>query len=337
MIKKRLFALAMATVMVLSSSVMAFAADANVIKDDKDNVIGTDNGDGTKTMNVSSTLTTAVEATGEMQPASIKVTVPTTTQFVINPYKISAEIPGNANNKSTLQVISPDYEVVNAGEVALQVDTTVVGKATGKLTLAGGTVAATSTKKEAFLFINFKRALPTGAATAITADTEFDKDGIVTESNHTHAADETHYAVDKSQIQLKSGSTDGTYELTDAAKTALSGLVNYTVTSKSVTDKTQTPNVTYTLETYKLLGAGDYDKNATQGAVTTKETTYKNVGTIATEAQADTDTTLSNKLTFTISGSAAVNPANDPWAESDGATVTIKFNFTPVIIETETN
>jgi hypothetical protein len=268
-----------------------------------------------------------VEATGEMNPVSIKVTVPTSTEFVINPYKISAT---TGETTKSLQVFSPDYEISNEGDVALQVDAVIAGEVKGNLTFASNTVASNSTKNEAFLFVNFKRALSDDVAAAITSTTKFDKDGIVQVTEHTDG--QTYYAVDKSLIVA-----DGDdYVLTEAAKTALSANDwNYTVTSKNVTVTENSVKKTYTLETYKILAEGEYDKSATQGAVTAKDTTYKNMGTIYTSTQITANSDLGDqKLSFSISGSTAVNPTK-VWTESDGATVTIKFNFTPVIVEVE--
>jgi hypothetical protein len=313
MIKKRLFALAMATVMMLSTSVVAFAEQTTTVA------------------NISSTLSTSVEATGEMNPVSIKVTVPTSTEFVINPYKLSAEVGGATKS---LQVYSPDYTITNVGDVALQVDAVIAGEVKGNLTFASNTVASNSTKNEAFLFVNFKRALSDDVTTAITESTKFDKDGIVKVDSHDDG--KTYYAVDKSLIVA-----DGDdYVLTEAAAAALSANDwNYTVTSKNVTVTENSVKKTYTLETYKILAEGEYDKSATQGAVTAKDTTYKNMGTIYTAAQISAVDTLEegdDKLSFSISGSTAVNPTK-VWTESDGATVTIKFNFTPVIVEVESD
>jgi hypothetical protein len=311
MIKKRLFALAMATVMMLSTSVVAFAEQTTTVA------------------NISSTLSTSVEATGEMNPVSIKVTVPTSTEFVINPYKLSAEVDGTTKS---LQVYSPNYEISNEGDVALQVDAVIAGEVKGNLTFASNTVASNSTKNEAFLFVNFKRALSGDVTDAITAETKFDKDGIVKVTDHDDG--KTYYAVDKSLIVANGDD----YVLTDAAKAALSANAwNYTVTSKNVTVTESNVKKTYTLETYKILAEGEYDKSATQGAVTAKDTTYKNMGTIYTSAQISANSEVGDqKLSFSISGSTAVNPTK-VWTETDGATVTIKFNFTPVIVEVESD
>jgi hypothetical protein len=219
---------------------------------------------------------------------------------------------------------------------------TVSAKTTGTLTLASNPVASTSTKKEIFLFINFgDHGLPSVAKAVIddTDVTKFDKDGVVTYARGVrgegevvvHENGKTYYAVDKSMIEA--GSNDGEYVLTDAARNALADNFNYTVTSKSMIDKTVTPNVTYTLETYKLLDDGEYDKSANnQAAISTKDTTFKNVGTIVPEAVAMTDGGMW-VFGFSIAGSTSVNPANDPWTEADTATVNIKFSFTPVILE----
>jgi hypothetical protein len=333
MIKKRLFALAMTAVMVLSTSVMAFADDATTKATDAAGNTGTVDGDKT-TWNISSTLTTSIEATGEMQQASIKVTVPTTTQFVINPYKLTVETYPEDNGTFTasdknLQVISPEYTVTNMGEVDLTVDATISGSVTGGLALATASVASTSTKKEVFLYVNFKRAIPTVGDdnnAVFSNTTEFDKDGIV--KVESHEAGGTYYAVDKSQITLKENEPD-VYVLTDDALADFTAGYNYTVSSKSATASEGSVKVTYTLVTYKILGEGDYDKNAAQGAVTSKDTTYKSVGKI-TAADGSGAATTGGKLTFTIDGSTAVNPTTN-WTGSETATVNIKFSFTPSV------
>lgn len=337
MIRKKLFAVAMTAVMVLSTSVMAFAVEggdttADTTKlTDSNGATGTKNDDGTTTWNVSSTLSTTVTANGEMQKANIKVTVPTSNIFAINPYKLYVHLAGMQDDywaedgrdyMANSQIVSPIYKVTNEGEIDLQVDAVISGEALGGLTLAGSPVSQTGTKREAFIFVNFVRGLPTEAASAITATAEYDEDGVV--KVDTHVQGKTYYAVDKTNIQQKE---DGSgYELTADAKSILDVAYNYTVTTKSVTETVDGTRITYTLATYKLMIGGDYDKNATQGIVSTKETTYKNVGFIKNKTASDAERTLE----YNFDGSTPVNPTGN-WTGEEKAKVNIKFNFTPVV------
>jgi hypothetical protein len=313
MIKKRLFALAMTAVMMLSTSVVAFADDAAT----------------TKTENISTTLSTAIEATGTLKQASIKVTVPTSNAFIINPYKLSVT-PTGGTTASTSQIVSPTYTVQNAGEVALKVDVTAKATVAGDLTLATSPVASTSTKKEAFIFLNFQDAVDSEAVSALTADgAKFDANGNLVQTQYEEG--KTYYGVDKSQVVKDTSDTSGTsYKLADGVKDLITAAPYAVITtSKTATSGSGDSKVTYTQVNYKFLADGAYDKSANQLAVTTATAgaTKTGVTTIAAQSSTGND---GGKLEYSICGSTAVNPAK-VWTESDTASISITFNFTPVV------
>jgi hypothetical protein len=284
-------------------------------------------------MNISSTLTTAIEATGSMQQAEIKVTVPTSSEFVINPYKLSATVKdtsGSDVTKST-QVVSPDYTVTNAGEVDLQVDATIKATVGDGLALATGPVASTSTKKEVFLFVNFKRSLDSAKVSGITGQSYTAAGAPIVNDNTTLAADGSTvlYAIDKAALEQDTSDTSGTTYKIKNDYVALIKADPYAYTLKtstgSYTNTSTKVKTSYVLETYSFLKEGEYNKDANQGAATTAGTTYKNVGTIANKGETD-----GTSLIYTILGSTAVNPSGG-WKGDESAKVTITFNFTPVV------
>lgn len=103
MIRRKLMAAALATTLVLSSSVLAFADDQNIT-----DIAG---------------LATGKEITGTstVNSPNIKVTVPTSADIIINPFKMeytSASI--TTPNKS--QVISAEQSIKNESDVAVAVN-----------------------------------------------------------------------------------------------------------------------------------------------------------------------------------------------------------------------
>jgi hypothetical protein len=306
MIKKRLFALAMTAVMMLSTSVVAFAAD------------------DTKTENISSTLSTAIEATGTLKQASIKVTVPTTSKFVINPYKLSVTDPV----ASSAQVISPEYTIENAGEVDLSVDMTVKATAENGLNLATAPVTSTETKKNLFLYVQVKQTLDSGVVTAIQ-DQHYTSAGAPYIDDSTTFANgdgtDVFYAIDKSALEAVDGQSY--YVISDDYK-ALITETPYAYTLKTSTgsynNKTKSTTTKYVLETYSFLKDG-YNKDASMYAASANGTAYKAVGTIENA----TDGT-NKSITYQICGSTAVNPT-EKWTGKETATLTLTFNFTPVV------
>jgi hypothetical protein len=250
--------------------------------------------------------------------------VPTSTEFVINPYKLSAKV--GTEDVGTSQIISPSYSIVNEGEVALKVAATVKGEGTN-ITLATAPVATTSTKKEAFIFVNFQETIDSAAVSALTNNNAvFDANGNLVPTSYTDGG--KNYGVDKTQVvKNTSDGTGTTYVLAEGVADLITTTPYAVVTtSKAASNGTGTAKVTYTQVNYKFLKEGEYDKNANQIAVSTKDTTKTDIGTIAAKT-ADAD---GGSIAFKILGSTAVNPST-AWTDADTAKVTITFNFTPVV------
>ena len=136
MIRRKLMAAALATTLVLSSSVLAFADDQNIT-----DIAG---------------LATGKEITGTstVNSPNIKVTVPTSADIIINPFKMeytSASI--TTPNKS--QVISAEQSIKNESDVAVAVNVAELKAEPSE----GVTLATTSTSggkvtaKTAFMYL----------------------------------------------------------------------------------------------------------------------------------------------------------------------------------------
>jgi hypothetical protein len=312
MIKKRLFALALATVMTVSTSVVAFAEDT------------------TQAVNYSANAKAysaqEIEVTTTVEQPQIKVTVPTSGEFIINPYGLEA-----GSDSSTSAIVSPEYEIKSESDVPVTVNVTATTKintpAVGSaMTLATANVTATSTKKEALIYLAFT---PDTMNEKVKADLTADSTGII--SGQTIAADTTIYAVDKSLLTAnasKTGTSDAMV-LSDAAKKVLAetGITGLTTTTKTATGKdSNNASVSYTLVTYKFAGANDYEKLDNQlaltGSTTGSSVSKTGVATLAKE---------SGSVKYQFQGNASTNPS-EAWQADDGVTVTLKFTFTPQVV-----
>lgn len=101
-----------------------------------------------------------ITGTGEMNLPTIKVIVPTTVDFVINPFQMEyATDPDDPSTKSSSQIICAPQEIANASDVAIAVN---VSELTAKAVPEGvliSTTALTSktTTKSAFLYLEVKK------------------------------------------------------------------------------------------------------------------------------------------------------------------------------------
>jgi hypothetical protein len=331
MFKKKLFALAMATVMTLSTSVVAFAATPSTIGEADANT-------NTTVYNFSASATALqagdVTASGSVQQPQIKVTVPTSNSYVINPYQLKVKVPDAARvdgsdsaTESQAQIISPSYTVSSDSDVALKVNLAVKGTPSTGVTLTTSTIAANDSKKDILLYVNFDVTTPAAVSTALSSDSEiFNADGTLKDKT-SFTEGETVYAIDKSQIVK---GTDG-YKLADGVKGLIANPSGYVETTTAKTATVDSVKVNYTLVTYKFLGDGDYDsKAANQVAVTTAATTKTAIASL------DANTGDNMSATYSFMGKTATNPTS-PWSSDDNVKVTLTFTFTPVVTEVESD
>ncbi len=134
MMKKRLLALTLATTLALGSTMMVSAADTEI-------------SDAT-----AAAAGQEVEGSSTVTVPTIKVTVPTTADFVINPYQLSYNEDGLTGNS---QIISAEQTITNESSVAVAVN---VSELTAKGVSDGITIVTTAptaktTDKAAFLYL----------------------------------------------------------------------------------------------------------------------------------------------------------------------------------------
>lgn len=146
MMKKRLLALTLATTLALGSTMMVSAADTTI--DDAAAAAAGQEVEGSSTVTV----------------PTIKVTVPTTADFVINPYQ--TEYTGEDGLQGNSQIISAEQTITNESSVAVAVN---VSELTAKGVSEGITIVTTAptaktTEKAAFLYLEVtdKEAFETG-------------------------------------------------------------------------------------------------------------------------------------------------------------------------------
>ena len=130
MIRRKLMAAALATTLVLSSSVLAFADDQNIT-----DIAG---------------LATGKEITGTstVNSPTIKVTVPASADIIINPFKMEYTNDSiTTPNKS--QVISAEQSIKNESDVAVAVNVAELKAEPSEGVTSGGKVTA----KTAFMYL----------------------------------------------------------------------------------------------------------------------------------------------------------------------------------------
>lgn len=114
------------------TSIATFAADT-AISD-----LGSD---GAATQQVTFTSTTAMP--------TLKVTVPTTADVVINPYKIAVTTPIAGNDT----IMSPEYEIKNESDCGIAVSATVKATPGGAAAMATSALKGTETTKSVFMYL----------------------------------------------------------------------------------------------------------------------------------------------------------------------------------------
>lgn len=149
---KKVFGLALATAMVLGSSLTAFASSTTPAPSATYDAVTTDN------KGVYSTQTTG---SASVETPVIKVIVPKTPNVTLNPYGIAIAsdvvketIEGTeytiasalvGDDTKALQIVAPEYHVLNMSNVPIKITPTFTIKATG-ITLLDAEPASTDTK-----------------------------------------------------------------------------------------------------------------------------------------------------------------------------------------------
>ena len=155
--KKKILSLGLVLVMAMSTSIMAFAADAEIESPDASGIYGGN-----------------VDITGETKVPTIKITVPTEGKVLVNPYQMKyTEGEGDAKDK-TDSIISTDYYIVNDSDVPVKVNATVTGKIeTGSGAIfSAAALKGTEVTKSVFMYLEIGTTSATG--TAATYETAFD-------------------------------------------------------------------------------------------------------------------------------------------------------------------
>ena len=126
---KKLMSAAMAGALALSLSVPAFASGNTVLT-------GVDSlGEGA-----------TIEVTGTTKTADVKVTVPTSSSVVLNPYELDYTVEGAASAVND-QIISAAQYIVNESDLPVKVSTSVTGTIEGTGDFAAADATAEGTKK----------------------------------------------------------------------------------------------------------------------------------------------------------------------------------------------
>lgn len=144
---KRFVAGMLSSAFVLSLGMSAFAADNTVVSTPDEN--------GNYKADVTVTVTTEVP--------TINVTLPTTADITINPYKMEVEVDGEKYSSS---IISPEYTITNESDCAISISATgaVVVPDTSNAVLATSALKGTESTNSVFLY------LETTATTGTYAD-----------------------------------------------------------------------------------------------------------------------------------------------------------------------
>jgi hypothetical protein len=128
---KRFVAGMLSSAFVLSLGMSAFAADATL--------------DG-------STWTNDVTVTVTTEVPTISVTLPTTADITINPYKM--EVTLEDDSTSSASIISPEYTITNASDCGVKITATASATAGGDAVIATAALKGTESTKSIFLYID---------------------------------------------------------------------------------------------------------------------------------------------------------------------------------------
>lgn len=144
---KKFFAMVMAGVMTMGMGVTAFAEGEN-----------------------------KMEVTGTTAAPILKMTIPTTSTLVVNPYKLSVDDPDDdGDEKINSQIISPVKYIYSSSNVPVTANVTVTGSVKGGATFATAdptTASKPSTKKDVYLYAQVSDVKDLGAAVTGTPATD---------------------------------------------------------------------------------------------------------------------------------------------------------------------
>ena len=230
--KKRLLTLVLATTMVMSMSISAFAATIDDAGDlaDQEVVVG--------------------EST--VKEPTVKITVPTSTSIILNPYKISFEQNGAIVNN---QVVSVPQVIVNESDVPVAVSISSLKVTTDVAMLAAEngkapTIAAEDNAKKAFVYFNIGKGswdATAGAWTGKIATTY--ADASCTALTTTAAEVKDAIVLDAMKVTVKKTKTaDGDAAKTKAVDPKTGNYVTVTIAADAqdvqwTTTTTETPSV----------------------------------------------------------------------------------------------
>jgi hypothetical protein len=146
---KKVMSLAMASAMIASMAVPAFAEG--------------------ETESTASNNTIKID--GAYQAVTINVDVPTTGEVVINPYALPVSIGKNADDKDvkvSAQIVTKPLTIKNKTDVALDINVSATATVAGALTLATSPIAdvTTDTKNDAFIYLAIETTTLSGEPTA---------------------------------------------------------------------------------------------------------------------------------------------------------------------------
>ena len=145
--KKKIVSLSLATVMAMSSAMVAIAADPTAATQAANDATISSTTDG-------GVYGASAEITGSTAVPTIKVTVPTVGDIAVNPYQMSYTL--GSLGAATDEVFSPEYTIKNESNVPISVGVTVTGKPEGEAVFATTPVAdATVKTKSVFAYIEF--------------------------------------------------------------------------------------------------------------------------------------------------------------------------------------
>ncbi len=146
---KRILAVAMATTMIMGSSMVAFASSGSSSST-------TPAGTATIENNGKGVYTTSTEINTTFKAPIVKMVVPASPKVILNPYGIDtpiAEVPGVSTEIATgteaakAQIVSPVYTIKSESNVPVKVDATFTTTATGAVMVAKDTETKDLTTK----------------------------------------------------------------------------------------------------------------------------------------------------------------------------------------------
>jgi hypothetical protein len=160
---KRILAAAMATTMILGTSMVAFATEPAVTADIVDNGKGV--------------YSTSVTTDTTFQAPIVKVIVPTATPVYLNPYGIATTIAAvegvnAAVTNSKAQIVAATYKIQNMSNVPVKIDAAITTTATGAVLLASDATTENLTTKWVKVSASIKGA--TGVTTTPAAGVTMD-------------------------------------------------------------------------------------------------------------------------------------------------------------------